>query len=576
MSGVESADTQAAFCAVLCDEWVRAGVTDAVVSPGSRSTPLVTALDAEPRIRVTVVLDERSAGFIALGLGLANGRPAVVVTTSGTASVELHPAVVEAALACVPMIAVTTDRPPELHHVGAAQTIEQQGLFGRSVRWMCDPGVAALEVRPMWRSLGARSAAEAVAGPSGPGPVHLNLPFREPLLGRPDGVERPAGRAGDAPWHQVAVGEPGPPPAEVVDRLLEHAGARGLIVAGEGAGGDVVGLAERLGWPVLADPRSGCRVPSRWVVSCADALLRTAAFSELVPDVVLRIGAPWASKVLNQWLAGLPADRPQILADRWGRWADPDRRGSIAARTTAASLARALDGCRADPEANDWILRWTRGEAAARSAIDRLLRPDGLLDLSEPAIAWSALCNLPADGALVASSSMPVRDIEWYGPPVAGVRVLSNRGVNGIDGVISTCLGVALAEPARPTVGLVGDLAFVYDAGALLWASGRPTRLRLVVVDNDGGGIFSFLPQAQAFSSERFERYWGTPHGLDLVAVAEAYGVRAERIADRAGLDRFVASPGAPGIEVAVVPSDRAANVAAHDRIHEEVALAVA
>ena len=573
MSGPASSDAQAAFCAVLCDEWARAGVTDAVVSPGSRSTPLLAALDAEPRIRVTVVLDERSAGFTALGLGLASRRPAVAVTTSGTASVELHPAVVEAAQAGVPLIAVTTDRPPELHQVGAPQTIEQQGLFAGVVRWACDPGVAATEARPMWRSVAARSVAEARGAPSGPGPVHLNLPFREPLIGRADRVEPPAGRAGGAPWHQLAPAEPGPPAAEVVGTLAAHAGGRGIIVAGEGAGEGVLDLADRLGWPVLADPRSGCRVPSPRVVSCADSLLRTPAFSELVPDVVLRVGAPWASKVLNQWLGALPGDRPQILVDRWGGWADPDRRVSMVTRTTAAALARALEGPGPDP--TDWALRWAQGEAAARATIDELLGPDGPLALSEPAVAWAALCRLPAGATLVASSSMPVRDVEWYGPPVAGVRVLSNRGANGIDGVVSTCLGVALAEPARPTVGLLGDLAFVYDAGALLWSSGRPGRLRLVVVDNDGGGIFSFLPQARAFPAERFERYWGTPHGLDLVALAEAYGVRAERIADRAGLDRFLASPGGAGVEVAVVASDRAANVAVHDRIHLAVAEAL-
>ncbi len=176
-------DVQAAFCAVLCDEWARAGVSDAVVAPGSRSTPMVSALDAEPRIRVTVVLDERSAGFTALGMGLATGRPAVVVTTSGTASVELHPSVVEAGQALVPMIAVTTDRPAELHHVGAPQTVEQAGLFGPVVRWAADPGVADPAAGGMWRSLAARCVAEAVAGPGGPGPVHLNLPFRAPLLG---------------------------------------------------------------------------------------------------------------------------------------------------------------------------------------------------------------------------------------------------------------------------------------------------------------------------------------------------------------------------------------------------------
>lgn len=587
-TGAAARDVQAAFCSVLCDEWARAGVTDAVVAPGSRSTPLVAALDAEARIRVTVVLDERSAGFTALGIGLATGRPAVVVTTSGTASVELHPAVVEASQGLVPLIAVTTDRPPELHHVGAPQTVEQGGLFAAAVRWEADPGVAEAASSSMWRSLASRCVSEAVSGGHGPGPVHLNLPFREPLLGDAGAFEAPAGRAEGAPWHAAPPAPPSVPETAVVDLLRRHAGGRGLIVAGHGAdhggapgatgeGGatSVLQLAERLGWPVLADPRSGCRVPSPWVVSTADALLRTSRFSGQAPDVVLRIGTPWASKVLGQWLAALPASTAQIVLDPWGRWADPDRTATHLVRSTAASMLEALGPL--DGTERGWASEWQGGEAAARGVIDGLLDAGGRLELCEPAVARAALCSLAPGGSLVVSSSMPVRDVEWYGPPVAGRRVLSNRGANGIDGVISTALGVALATAGRPTVALVGDLAFLYDAGALLWAAQRPVDLRVVVTDNDGGGIFSFLPQASALSPERFQRYWGTPHGIDLVALAQAYGVPARRITERGELDSFLGSAdsGASGIRVAIVPSQRTANVAHHDHLHAAVAEAL-
>lgn len=587
-------DVQAAFCAVLCDEWARAGVTDAVVAPGSRSTPMLAALDAEERIRVAVALDERSAGFTALGLGLATGRPAVVVTTSGTASVELHPAVVEAGQALVPLIAVTTDRPPELHHVGAPQTVEQFGLFGPVVRWAADPGVPELASSAMWRSLAARCVAEAVAGAAGPGPVHLNLPFREPLLGDPGrvGAALLPGRPGGAPWHTASPAGAadsslaGPRHGSVLDVLRRHAGGRGLIVAGQGAdhgaADAVLDLARLLHWPVLAEPRSGCRVPSPWVVSTADALLRVPAVNRLTPDVVVRIGTPWASKVLNQWLAGLPVATPQIIVDPWGRWADPDRRAFCLLRSSAGDLLEALRRTAgADPAppagpTSGWAVTWLDAERAARAVLDEHLRPGGELELSEPAVARAALTGLPEGAALVVSSSMPVRDVEWYGPPASGVRVVSNRGANGIDGVVSTAIGVALGRPGRPTVGLLGDLAFLYDAGALLWAGRRAVDLRLVVVDNDGGGIFSFLPQAAALPADRFERYWGTPHGLDLVALASAYGVPAERVSSRADLDRFLGEEGHGGIRVAVVRSDRAANVAAHDRLHSAVADAVA
>ena len=575
MTGEAACDVQAAFCSVLCDEWARSGVSDAIVAPGSRSTPMIAALDADPRIRVSVVLDERSAGFTALGMALASGRPTVVVTTSGTASVELHPSVAEAGEAGVPLIVVTTDRPPELHGVGAPQTLEQHGLFGSSVRWAVDPGVADLSASGMWRSLAARVVAESRSNPAGPGPVHLNLPFREPLLGDPGRVRLPAGRAGGNPWHLAPSPGPGPAPLEVVDFLREHAGGRGLIVAGAGASGPSVHrLADRLGWPLLADPRSGARGQSPYLVSAADPILRTDEFATVAPDVVIRAGAPWASKVLAQWLARLPARVPQILIDPWGRWSDPERAASHATRTDVDQLVLALgdDPVRADPE---WVGMWAGAERAARAVIDDLLGPGGELALSEPGVAHACISASIPGGALVASSSMPIRDVEWFAPPNSAATVLANRGVNGIDGVLSTALGVAMTRPESPTVALLGDLAFLYDAGALLWASSRAVDLRVVVVDNDGGGIFSFLPQAGALRADVFERYWGTPHGLDLVAVASAYGVPARRVKSRPALDRFLAGPGS-SVAVAVVPSDRGTNVKAHERINVAVADALA
>ena len=580
------ADVQAAFCAVLCDEWARAGITDAVVAPGSRSTPMVAALDAEPRIRVTVVLDERSAGFTALGMGLATGRPAVVVTTSGTASVELHPAVVEAGQAAVPLIAVTTDRPPELHRVGAPQTVEQHGLFAAVVRWAFDPGVADAAASGTWRSLAARCVAEATAGPAGPGPVHLNLPFREPLVGDPGRFATPPGRPDGGPWHRVEAGAASggaAVPTEVVDLLVAHAGRPGLIVAGNGAAADaataagLVDMAGRLGWPVLADPRSGLRGRAG-VVAAADALLRHPGFASARPEIVLRLGSPWASKVLGQWLAGSDPGRPFVVVDRWGRWADPDRRATHVVAADPIDVATAVDGRlagTAEPAGtagpSGWWERWQVAEAAAGQVLDRLLGAGGELELSEPAVARACLDAVPDGGALMVSSSMPVRDVEWYARPRAGVAVLSNRGANGIDGVVSTALGAAVGS-GRPVVTLIGDLAFLYDASALLWAPTRPASLSVVVVDNDGGGIFSFLPQATALAPDRFERYWGTPHGVDPVALAAAYGVEASAIGDRAALDRFLARAGEPGVRVGVVKSRRDVNVSDHDRLNAAVA----
>ena len=586
-------DVQAAFAAVLVDEWVRSGVTDAVVAPGSRSTPLLVALAADGRLRLHVVLDERSAGFIALGIGLAPGRPAPVVTTSGTAAVELHPAVVEASHAGVPLLAVTADRPPELHQVGAPQTVEQEDLYGAAVRWAVSPGVPDLASSASWRPLAARSVAAARGGPAGPGPVHLNLAFREPLLGSPAAADpglAPAvagGRGEGAPWHQVVRVGPGlragPGLPAVLGLLGRFAGRRGLIVAGAGAAGDggdpaaVVAASRALGWPLLADPRSGCRLPGPPVVAAADALLRVPSVASWQPEVVLRLGQPWMSKVLGQWLGALDESVPQVLVDPYGRWPDPQRRVSHVVAADPAVLVAAVaaqrhPSPRSAPATTDWCEQWARAEAAAQGVLERELGSEAAP--SEPGVARRVLAAVPHGGQLVVSSSMPVRDVECYGAPRGGVRVLANLGANGIDGVVSTVLGAAMGS-GGPTVGLVGDLAFLYDSSALLGASRRPAAVTLVVVDNDGGGIFSFLPQAAALPEEQFERYWGTPHGLDLLEVASAYGIAGSRVTSSAELATEVAASAEPGVRVVAVSLDRASNVAVHDRLHAAVAEAV-
>ncbi|MET0459439.1 MAG: 2-succinyl-5-enolpyruvyl-6-hydroxy-3-cyclohexene-1-carboxylic-acid synthase, partial [Ilumatobacteraceae bacterium] len=296
-----AADVQATFCATLVDELVAQGVRHAVVAPGSRSTPMALALTAVPELAVHVVHDERSAAFVALGLGLS-GTPAILLCTSGTAAANFHPAVVEAGLSEVPMIALTADRPPELRDVGAPQTIDQTHLYGRSVRWFHDPGVPDDAAAGTWRSLGARAFAAAATGP-----VHLNLPFREPLVGQPGPL--PPRRSGSATAGRPVSAAITP---DVVDLLRQE---RGVILAGGGgaASADLVGpLAEATGWPVLADPTSGLRTTAGAVASF-DALLRHERLAaELRPDVVVRIGRPAASKVLAQWVQASGAPVVQV------------------------------------------------------------------------------------------------------------------------------------------------------------------------------------------------------------------------------------------------------------------------
>jgi 2-succinyl-5-enolpyruvyl-6-hydroxy-3-cyclohexene-1-carboxylate synthase len=569
-------DVQAAFAAVLVDEWVRAGVTDVVACPGSRSTPLLIAVAEaaeQGALRAHSVLDERSAAYFALGLGLVTGMPAPVVTTSGTAAVELHPAVVEAHHAGVPMLAVTADRPPELQDCGAPQTVQQVGLYGDAVRWEAAPGVPGPEAAGTWRSLASRSVAEARGGARRPGPVHLNLAFREPLIGSGEAfAARPQGRAGGAPWHQVARPRELVPPREVVD-LLVGAGERGLIVAGVGAGSPdaVWQLARAAGWPVLASPPSGCRLPG--AVSAADALLRTRLAAAWQPAVVLRLGAPWASRVVNEWLASLRCQ--QVLVDPWGAWAAPDHLPTEVVVGSPEAVCRAVAGA-VPAGRHAWARAWSDAEERAQAAIDKALRAED--GMTEPGVARSLLEAVPDGASVVVSSSMPVRDVESWSRPRAGARVLANRGANGIDGVLSTALGVAAAGPRGGVVALLGDLAFLYDAGALLVGGrdGGGPDLDVVVVDNEGGGIFNFLAQAGTQPRERFERMWGTPQGADIAAVARAYGAHAEEVGDMGRLVSALRSPEAgKGVRVLIVKTDRADNVAVHGRLYAAVEAAV-
>jgi 2-succinyl-5-enolpyruvyl-6-hydroxy-3-cyclohexene-1-carboxylate synthase len=560
----------ATFCATLVDEWARAGVTDAVIAPGSRSTPLALALVADDRIGVHVVHDERSAAFVALGAGLASGRPAIVLTTSGTAAAELHPAVVEAHHAAVPLIVCTADRPPELRDVGAPQAIDQMHLFGRSARWFVDPGVPDDASAATWRSTAARTVAEA-CGPVA-GPVHVNLPFRDPLTGTAGPL--PPGRAGGEPWHQRLVPERRLD-HEQVALLARHCARReGVIVAGWGVEHPeaVLVLAHTLGWPVLADPRSGCRLPDAAVVAHFDAVVRGAG-DALTPEVVLRLGAPPASRMLAEWVSR--TQPTEIVVTNDGAWFDPGRHATLFVDAEPSIACRELAALVEDQHPpTPWLARWGAAQRAAATAIARVIGQHEVP--TEPAIARDVVACVPDDGTLVVSSSMPVRDVEWFAAPREGGRVLANRGANGIDGVVSTALGAALAS-SGPTVALVGDLGFIHDSNGLLQASRRQADLTVVVVDNDGGGIFSFLPQAELLDRPTFETLFGTPHGIDLAALASAYGV-AVHVVDRQDDLRPVLHEAMErgGCRVVLVRTERRTNVEVHAAIHSAVNEALA
>lgn len=560
--GDAGASTAATFCATLVDEWIRCGISHAVVAPGSRSTPITLALADRPEIDLQMVIDERSAAFMALGLGLG-GVPALLVCTSGTAAVNFHPAVVEASLSEVPMIVVTADRPPELRGRGAAQTIDQVELYGTATTWFRDCPPPENAERDQWRPL-AQEAVEAAHS----GPVHLNLCFSEPLLGEVGALPEPLDTVTAAGAADPGAGPISRPRRSVVDR------ERGIIVAGGASRVDVAAverLASLTGWPILADPLTAARqLPG--AITAFDSLLRHPAFAAShQPEVAVRIGRPPASRVLAEWLRA--ADCPIIQVGGPGR-IDPE--GLVVAEHRIDDL---LDHSWPDHHAangSHWARSWRHAEEIAQEAMtDRWAAEEYL---SEPRVA-----RLVADAVhrqrvdtgepqgLMVASSMPIRDLEWFGGPAA--LALANRGANGIDGTISTAVGRALSGLAMTV--LVGDLAFLHDSNALVGlvarAGSRRLNLRIIVIDNAGGGIFSFLPQAERLDAGQFEELFATPHHSDLAALAQAHGINVSLVETVTQLESAIAEP-PRGISMVLIGSDRRANVDAHRSLHQAVA----
>jgi 2-succinyl-5-enolpyruvyl-6-hydroxy-3-cyclohexene-1-carboxylate synthase len=562
-----------AFAAVLVDELIRCGLREAVVAPGSRSAPLAMALhssSAAGRLRLHVRVDERSASFLALGLAKASGRPVAVVCTSGTAAAHFHAAVIEADEAGVPLLILTADRPPELRGTGANQTIDQIKLYGSAVRWFCEIGVP--EDRPgqaaYWRSTAGRAWALAAGqAASFPGPVHLNIPLREPLM--PDSAdgaidEPPAGRADGAPW-TVVGGQPQQPGPELTLDWAE----RGVVVCGDAAAapGHVAALAEAAGWPLLAEPSSGARHGAT-ALTCYQYLLDTPGFiAAHQPDVIVSAGRAGLSRGQLALLRGAGAGGPHVvLAQGPGRWSDP-------ARTATAVTGRVvLAGAPASAGPSGWLRSWLAADAAAGQAAESALAGAGL---SEPLLAQSVAAALPPGGLLWVASSLPVRDLDRHMAPRSDLRVLASRGASGIDGLVSAATGAALAHQAAgggPAAALLGDLALVHDAAGLMLGPDEPRPdLCLIVLNNDGGGIFSSLEQA-AFPGP-FERVFGTPHGTRVRQLADAAALPYSLL-DHA--DQVPAVLAGSGLRLAEVRTDRAQGAKLRAAIAQACAAALA
>lgn len=566
-------DVVAAFVARLAS----LGVTDAVISPGSRSTPLTLCFDAQPGINAWIQLDERSAGFFALGLGRATGRPAALVCTSGTAAANYLPAVVEASHAGVPMIVCTADRPPELRGWGSPQTIDQVGLYGTAARWSVDlpvPEEASPDAAIGW----AGTAVELASG-SEPGPVHLNWPLREPL--------EPRSRVPSPPAVSVAPADAGgdrePPPelSQLAGIVAAH--ERGVVIAGPWPGGgldrelrwasEARRFAAWAGWPVIGEPITQVRGGPHGgtgegrpacVVASADHLLADETLAEaLRPDAALLVGRTVTTKPVRLWLE---RTRPRhvVLVDPEDRWeravfrltdhvpAPVEALGSMTARAAPAGR----------DSAGGWLETWARLDAAARDAVDAVVDGGPLLSARASRVLVGAL---PGGSVLVATNSMPVRDLDAFVFDSGSVLCSSNRGAAGIDGTSSTALGIAAADPSRTVALYTGDLALLHDLGGLAAAARLGLHLIAVCVDNGGGEIFSLLPVADRVPADDFERLFRTPHGLDLCGLDGFGGVRARRVAGAGELSEAIDAAAAarqPGVDLCIVDVSRDDDVA--------------
>jgi 2-succinyl-5-enolpyruvyl-6-hydroxy-3-cyclohexene-1-carboxylate synthase len=572
---LDHAEVLGRFVGAFVDELAAAGVEHVCLCPGSRSTPLALTFARHPRIKVWTHLDERSCAYFALGIGKASRQPVAILCSSGTAAVNFAPAVVEAFHSHVPLIVLTADRPPELREVGANQTIDQVGLYGSAVRWAVNLPLpeASDQVLHYVRMVAARAVDTAREG----GPVHLNFPFREPLVPAPYDFAPEA-----RPSFQVARARRRPTPEDLAAVLDQLSGKkRVLVVCGPQTDPDfadaVSSLALRLDWPVLADPISGVRYGQHHpanIISAYDNFLRSPAIAgRLIPDFVLRFGAAPTSKPLATFLQRHQI--PQVLVADDATWNDPDLTASAVVYSDAASFCDALSATLASEptEAKNWLHEWLEIERRAWSAIDNVLGPEKTA--SEVSV-FSDLAPLLLDGtSLFAGNSMPVRDLDSFFPAgQRNLRFLASRGASGIDGVVSTALGVAAATQERLVL-VIGDLSFYHDMNGLLAAKRFGLKGTIVLVNNDGGGIFSFLPQNE--DQEHFEALFGTPHGLDFAPVAELYGLGWQSVTTREEYRHaLAASFDAPGVNVIEVKTNRAENVRLHQRIWQAVADAVA
>jgi len=546
-----------ALARVVVDELARGGVVEAVIAPGSRSAPLAIAFAEHPGIRLHVRIDERSAAFLGLGLAKASGTPVPIVCTSGTAAGNCHPAVLEATHSQVGLVGLTAGRPPELRGTGANHTVDQIKLYGDAVGLFTELGVAEARrgMVAYWRSVVCRALSVAARS----GPVHLNVPFREPLVHDPADEAWPeslAGRSDGRPWTDVS------PTSVIAEPVAELADPpeRGILVVGDGAAapGQAVAFAEAAQWPIFPEPMSGARRGSHAITTYSQLVAIPDVVGRYAPELIVTVGKPGLARSLLELYPRVA----HLVVDPSARWADPTR--------TASRVVPALPVLQHTRSSSDWLAAWQRLETAARGELGRILGQDG--ELSELRLARQ-MADVAGDSAvLFVGSSMPIRCLDLVMPASPGAWVLANRGASGIDGCVSTAVGAALAHQANgggPAFAMLGDLSVLHDQNGLIIGPGEPRPdLTVVVVNNAGGGIFSFLSYA---GLSQFEKLFGTPHGVDFAQVAAATGWEYHWVSSAEELPGALKGGGTRLVEVR---TDRQASVRFNRHVREALTAA--
>jgi len=509
------------YVTAFLDGLVAAGIQKAVISPGSRSTPVSLLIHRDPRIEYYVAVDERSAAFFALGLAKASRTAVLLVCTSGTAAANYYPAICEAKASRVPLVVLITDRPPELQHVGAPQTMAQDGLFGKQVKSSITLAVAedSPELLRYSEWQGRQAVKKACQSPAGP--VHLNMPLREPLL--PNLERRNYPRVEDHLIAQTTVSLTG------YQSLFEK---KGVVVVGEERTAEearlLLQVADTLKWPIIGDPLTNlatCGVTSQQHMRQIDGLLSSATFTQLVqPEVILRFGRLPISKNVMLWLKGLPGDVRWLLVDDGQEWLDQLQVATDFLPYTVTESCQAILQLPLKPCADEWLHVWQQEQARLTKLIHTATWPTVL---SETSAVYHALEELPAETQIFVSNSNAIRMLDRFIQPSEAVTVWGNRGVNGIDGIVSTAAGIACATN-QPTILLTGDLALFHDMNGLQMVQAYQLPLTIVLLNNQGGGIFSFLSQ-RTLAATDFDPLFATPTHLEFAQVATLYSLAYEK-----------------------------------------------